>query len=279
MSVSSRNNIQLSGVIGAQAMVFAHGFGCDQQMWRLVAPAFEDRYSVVLFDHVGCGRSDLSCYDPHRYRNLAGYATDVIELLVELQLERVVFVGHSVSAMIGVLAAIERPDLFDSLILVGPSARYIDDRDYRGGFTPADIDELLVVMSSNYLGWSEKMAPIVMGNADRPELGEELTQLFCANDPEIATQFAAAFFLADNRADLPRCLTPCLVMQLTDDVIAPLEAGAYVHRHLVNSEFLVMQASGHCPNLSAPEETITAMNSYLARGPTNLSWEHRVGPG
>ena len=170
MSVRSRNNVQISGVAGAQAMVFAHGFGCDQQMWRLVAPAFEDRYSVVLFDYVGCGRSDLSCYDTHRYRNLAGYVCDVLELLAELELERVIFVGHSVSAMIGVLAAIERPELFDALILVGPSARYIDDGDYRGGFTPADIDELLAVMSSNYLGWSEATAPLVMGNADRPEL-------------------------------------------------------------------------------------------------------------
>ena len=264
MSVRVRNNVQVSGVPGAQAMVFAHGFGCDQQMWHLVAPAFEDRYSVVLFDHVGSGRSDLSCYDVHRYSNLVGYARDVLELLRELQLERVIFVGHSVSAIIGVLAAIERPELFESLVLIGPSARYIDDRDYRGGFSPADIDELLMVMSSNYLGWSAAMAPIVMGNADRPDLGEELTQRFCANDPEIARHFAAATFLADNRADLPRCTTPSLVLQLTDDVIAPIEACEYVHRHLVNSELRIMKATGHCPNLSAPAETIDAINHYLA---------------
>ncbi len=266
MSVRVRNNVKVSGVPGGQAMVFAHGFGCDQQMWRLVAPAFEDRYSVVLFDHVGSGRSDLSSYEAHRYTNLDGYARDVLELLLELQLERVIFVGHSVSAMIGVLAAIERPELFESLVLVGPSARYVDDRDYRGGFAAADIDELLIVMSRNYLGWSAAMAPIVMGNADRPELGEELTQLFCANDPEIAKHFAAATFLADNRADLPRCATPSLVLQMTDDVIAPIEAGEYVHRHLVNSELRILKATGHCPNLSAPAETIAAMNAYLAAG-------------
>jgi sigma-B regulation protein RsbQ len=245
-------------------MVFAHGFGCDQSMWRLVAPAFEDDFRVVLFDHVGAGGSDLAAYDPDRHASLDGYADDVVELLEELALGPVVFVGHSVSATIGLLAAARRPDLFDRLVLVGPSPRYIDDDGYRGGFSADEIDELLETMDANYLGWSAFIAPVIMGNQDRPELGEELTNAFCRTDPAIAKRFARTTFLSDNRADLAAVRTPSLVVQCSEDVIAPVEVGRYVHENLAGSEFALIDAVGHCPNLSAPQALITAMREYIS---------------
>jgi len=245
-------------------MVLAHGFGCDQSMWRLVAPAFEDDYRVVLFDHIGAGGSDLTAYDPDRHASLEGYADDVVELLEELALGPVVFVGHSVSATIALLAAARRPELFDRLVLVGPSPRYIDDDGYRGGFTAEEIDELLATMDANYLGWSAFIAPVIMGNADRPELGEELTNSFCRTDPAIAKRFARTTFLSDNRADLAAVRTPSLVVQCREDAIAPVEVGEYVHDRLADSKLTLIDAVGHCPNLSAPEELITAMREYLS---------------
>lgn len=262
MTVLQRHNVKISGA-GTQSMVFAHGFGCDQNMWRFVAPAFEDRYRIILFDHVGAGGSDLAAYDPNKYRSLDGYAEDVIELCSALGVTGGVFVGHSVSAMIGVLAAKRAPDLFDRLVLIGPSPRYIDDDNYVGGFTENQIDELLDFLDSNYMGWSHAMAPVIVGNPDRPELGEELTNSFCRTDPEIARRFARATFLADNRADLKDVETRALVLQCSDDVIAPRAVGEYVHRHLRNSELVLMEATGHCPNLSHPEETIAAMRAFL----------------
>jgi sigma-B regulation protein RsbQ len=246
-------------------MVFAHGFGCDQNMWRHVAPRFADRYRVVLFDHVGAGGADRSAYDPDRHSSLAGYAADVIELVRALDLHDVVFVGHSVSAMIGVLAAADAPERFAHLVLVGPSPRYLDDPDtgYVGGFTPDDIDGLLDSLASNYLGWSAAMAPAIVGNAERPELGAELTESFCRADPEIQRRFAEATFRADNRADLARVATPCLVLQCRDDIIAPDAVGEYVHEHLADSVLVRMAATGHCPNLSAPDETTEAIDAYL----------------
>jgi sigma-B regulation protein RsbQ len=244
-------------------MLFAHGFGCDQQMWRLVAPAFEEDHRIVLFDHVGAGGSDKSAYDRQRYGSLDGYAEDVLEICEELGLTRVIFVGHSVSAVIGVLAAIREPDRFEKLILVGPSPRYLDDGGYSGGFSRADIDELLESLESNYLGWSSAMAPIIMGNADRPELGEELTNSFCRTDPEIAGHFARVTFLSDNRADLAKVNTPSLILQCSDDAIAPQAVGEYVHEQIPRSSLVVMNATGHCPNLSAPAETIAAIRAFL----------------
>jgi sigma-B regulation protein RsbQ len=264
MEVAARNNVSLSGPVGAQPLVFAHGFGCDQNMWRFVAPAFEDRYRVVLFDHVGAGRSDLTAYDPQKYASLAGYATDVLELCRELELHDVVFVGHSVSAMIGVLAAAQEPQRFARLVLVGPSPRYLDDDGYVGGFGRADIDGLLESLESNYLGWSAAMAPAIVGNADRPELGEELTNSFCRTDPAIARQFARVTFLSDNRSDLRTVEVPTLVLQCREDVIAPLEVGTFVAAEMPNAELVLLDATGHCPNLSAPDETIAAIEAFLA---------------
>lgn len=244
-------------------MVFAHGFGCDQQMWRLVTPAFERTHRVVLFDHVGAGRSEAAAYDRRKYATLGGYAADVLEICHALALSDVIFVGHSVSAMIGVLAANREPGRFKALVLVGPSPRYIDDAGYVGGFSRADIEGLLDSLDSNYLGWSQSMAPAIMGNPDRPELGQELTNSFCQTDPEIASHFARVTFFSDNRQDLGAVRIPALVLQCSEDVIAPPAVGEYVHRHMPGSQLVVMKATGHCPNLSAPEETVAAIRTFL----------------
>jgi sigma-B regulation protein RsbQ len=264
VSVLTRNNVQVHGPADGQPMLFAHGFGCDQSMWRFVWPAFSDRYRIVLFDHVGYGGSDASAFDPRRHSSLEGYADDVVAICDELGLDRLVFVGHSVSAMIGVLAAIARPERFARLVLVGPSPRYLDDEGYVGGFSEEDIAGLLESLESNYLGWSSTMAPVIMGNPDRPELSEELTNSFCRTDPAIAAAFARATFLGDNRRDLERVRTPTLVLQASDDVIAPLPVGEYVHDRLPDSQFVLLDAIGHCPNLSAPDQTIAAIERFLA---------------
>jgi sigma-B regulation protein RsbQ len=244
-------------------MVFAHGFGCDQNMWRFVAPGFEDDFRVILFDHIGAGGSDPGAYDTERHTSLAAYADDVLDICRELDLRDIVFVGHSVSAMIGVLAAAKEPDLFAKLVLVGPSPRYINDGAYVGGFTEADIAGLLDSLESNYLGWSSAMAPVIMGNADRPELGDELTASFCRSDPEIARRFASVTFLSDNRADLARVSTPSLVLQCASDVIAPIAVGEFVNQALTDSTLVYLDATGHCPNLSAPEETTRAIAAFV----------------
>jgi sigma-B regulation protein RsbQ len=263
MNVLARNNVRVSGRTDAPAMVFAHGFGCDQNMWRFITPAFEDAHRIVLFDHVGAGGSDLNAYSRDRYGTLQGYADDVLQIYRELELADTIFVGHSVSAMIGVLAAITDPDRFAKLILIGPSPRYIDDTDYVGGFQEPDIEALLDSLDSNYFGWSSAMAPVIMGNADRPELASELTNSFCRTDPEIARHFAGVTFLSDNRADLSQLKTSSLILQCADDAIAPRAVGEYVHSQIPDSELVMMRATGHCPNLSAPAETIAAIKDFL----------------
>lgn len=254
-------------------MVFAHGFGCDQNMWRFITPAFEDEYRIVLFDYVGSGGSDLSAYDPKRYAELGGYADDVLDVCDALDLEGAIFVGHSVSSVIGMLASIKRPDLFERLILVGPSPSYIDHPpDYVGGFDRADIEGLLDLMDKNYIGWANFLAPTVMANPERPELARELEESFCSTDPVIARQFAEATFYADNRDDLPKVSVPSLIMQCSEDAVAPLEVGHYMHRHLADSTLRIMKATGHCPHMSHPEETIRTIKEYLAEaGPHGRS--------
>jgi sigma-B regulation protein RsbQ len=244
-------------------MVFAHGYGCDQTMWRAITPAFEEDYRIILFDHVGSGRSDLGAYDPQRYTTLQAYADDLLQICDELDVRHGVFVGHSVSAVIGVLAAIAQPDRFDRLVLVGPSPRYIDDGDYRGGFSASDIKELLEFQDANYLGWSRELAPAIMGNADRPELSDELTNSFCRTDPSIARQFAAVTFLSDNRADLPKVQARTLILQCREDIIASEAVGEYVHRAIPNSDLVHLNATGHCPHVSAPAQVVTAIRSFL----------------
>jgi sigma-B regulation protein RsbQ len=263
MSTLARNNVKVLGW-GSKPMVFAHGFGCDQNMWRFVAPAFEDEYRTILFDHVGAGKSDLASYSREKYSSLDAYAGDMLEIFDELHLAPVIFVGHSVSSMIGILAAIRKPEAFDRLILVGPSPCYINDGGYRGGFARPDVEALLDVLDRNYLGWSSTMAPLIMGNPERPELSSELTESFCRTDPDIAANFARVTFLSDNRSDLPFVRTPSLILQCAEDVIAPGEVGEFLHRQLADSRLVLMKATGHCPNLSAPGETIDAIKQYLA---------------
>jgi sigma-B regulation protein RsbQ len=267
MDPVARHNVRLRGRADGQPIVFAHGFGCDQNMWRFVAPAFEDDFRVVLFDHVGAGESDLSTYDASRYSSLDAYAEDVNLLCSALDLHDAIFVGHSVSAMIGVLALRDAdPGRFAKLVMVSPSPRYIDDEGYTGGFSRADIDELLDSLASNYLGWSSAMAPVIMGTPDRPELGEELTASFCRTDPDIARDFARATFLSDNRADLAQVDVPTLVLQCSQDAIAPVEVGRYVHESIPGSTLVMLDAIGHCPNLSAPEATTAAIADFVRAG-------------
>ena len=257
-----RNHIVQRGN-SARAMLFAHGFGCDQNMWRFVAPAFEGEFRTILFDHVGAGRSDLSAYDPAKYSSLSGYADDVVEIGRELGIVGGVFVGHSVSGMIGLLASVKAPELFESLVLVGPSARYIDDGEYYGGFSATQIEELLEGLEDNHMGWSASMAPAIMGNPDRPELGEELTNSFCRTDPEIAKAFARVTFTSDNRADLPKVRARTLIIQAQEDIIASERVGEYVHAHIPGSAMVIINATGHCPNLSAPAEVIAAIKDFV----------------
>nr|WP_268234435.1 alpha/beta hydrolase [Mycetocola zhadangensis] len=261
--VRARNNVTVSGNPSGRPIVFAHGFGCSSEMWHAVAPRFEDEHCVVRFDHVGAGRSDLSAYDKGKYDSLHGYADDVLEILDDLDLTDAVFVGHSVSAMIGVLAATKNPARFGALILVGPSPRYINADGYVGGFERADIDALLDSLDANYLGWSASMAPLIMGNSSQPELGEMLTESFCSIDPTIARHFARVTFLSDNRHDLPLVTTPTLVLQSQQDIIAPLEVGQFVHESIPGSVLVVLDATGHCPNLSAPDELTAEIQAFL----------------
>lgn len=261
--VLKRNNVHVSGR-GAQPMLFAHGFGCDQNMWRFVVPAFEKDYRVVLFDYVGSGKSDLSAYDPARYSTLDGYASDVLDVCEALDLRDVILVGHSVSSMVGLLAAKRQPERFARLIMVGPSPRYINDVDYVGGFERPEIEGLLDLMDKNFIGWANFLAPVIMKNPDRPELEQELQQSFCSTDPKIARRFAEVTFFADNREDVPASPVPSLILQCAEDAIAPVEVGNYLARTMPRSTLRMMRATGHCPHLSHPDETIEAIREYLS---------------
>jgi sigma-B regulation protein RsbQ len=267
VSVLHANNVQVHGPADGRPMLFAHGFGCDQEMWRYVWPEFADEHRVVLADHVGHGGSDRGRFDPARYATLQGYAGDLLAIATELDLRDTVLVGHSVSAMIGALAVTAAPERFGALVMVSPSPRYLDDEGvgYRGGFSAQDIDELLASLDSNYLGWSSAIAPVIMGNPDRPELGRELENSFCATDPEIARHFARVTFLSDNRADLAHVPVPTLVLQCLEDAIAPTTVGAYVAAALPDARLVYLDAVGHCPNLSAPQATTTAIREFLAQ--------------
>ncbi|MFG2539626.1 alpha/beta fold hydrolase [Streptomyces sp. NPDC048511] len=263
MDIRRRNNVTVTGHADAPVLLLAHGFGCDQNMWRLVVPTLAESYRVVLFDYVGSGRADPSAWDERRYSSLEGYALDVLEVCEELDLRGITFVGHSVSAMIGVLAAAKAPQRISRLVMVAPSPRYIDEDGYRGGFSAEDIDELLESLESNYLGWSAAMAPVIMDNAERPELGQELTASFCATDPDMARVFARTTFLSDSREDLKTVTVPTLVLECRQDVIAPREVGAYIRAAIPGSRLVTLEATGHCPQLSAPQATARAIADFL----------------
>lgn len=260
-----RHNVTETGAgAGAKTMVLAHGFGCDQNMWRFVAPAFADTHRVVLFDHIGCGKADIRSYDPQRHARLDGYAEDVSNILDELDLSEVVFVGHSVSAMIGLLAAIREPRRFARLVMIGPSPHYLNEPpEYTGGFERADIEGLLHMMETNMLGWANFLAPAVMGAATPDELTQELRDSFCATDPFVTRRFAQATFLSDNRADLPHCPVRSLIIQCIEDAISPPSVARYVHEHTPGSTLAWLQASGHCPHMTHPAETVAAIRDYL----------------
>ncbi|TCD25474.1 alpha/beta hydrolase [Pedobacter psychrodurus] len=262
MDILKRNNVKVFGE-GNTTMVFAHGYGCDQNVWQDIINTFATGYRVVSFDYVGAGLSDLSAYDPARYSTLEGYTQDILEIYEALGLTDTILVAHSVSSMIGLLAGIKRPDYFRNIVFVGPSPRYLNDGEYFGGFEKEDLDGLFEMMDNNYLGWSRALAPSIMGNAERPELGERLTNSFCATDPEIAKQFARVTFLSDNRADLPHLTVPSLTLQCSNDMIAPIAVGEYMNRNMQGNTLVVMDATGHCPHMSAPGETIKAIKDYL----------------
>lgn len=264
MTASSRNNVNVVGPVDAPAIMLAHGFGCDQNLWRLVVPELVPHFRVVLFDHVGSGAADPTAWDASRYASLQGYADDILEILSELDLHDVTFVGHSVAAMMGVLAVATDASRFAKLVLLTPSPRYIDDEDYRGGFSHTDIEELLESLESNYLGWSRAMAPVIMGTPEHPELADELTESFCRTDPDCARVFARTTFLSDNRSDLHRVSVPALVIECEHDVIAPREVGAYVHRHIAGSRLVTLATTGHCPHLSAPRATAEVIAEFAA---------------
>jgi sigma-B regulation protein RsbQ len=264
MTLRDRHNIHVVGS-GDKDMILLHGYGCDQNMWRLIAPAFEKEYRIVLYDLVGSGKSDLSAYDRKKYSTLNGHAQDLLAVTAELTRGPAVFVGHSVSAMIGLLAGVAKPSAFAAHVMVAPSPCYINDGDYHGGFERSDIDSLLDTVDSNYLGWASAIAPKIMGAPDRPQLGEELTNSFCRTDPEIAKHFARVTFTSDNRADVPKLKEPTLVLQCSDDIIAPRSVGDYLHRHLPKSTLALIDNIGHCPHLSAPEQIIDAMRPFLQR--------------
>ncbi len=262
MTIQDKHNVAIFGH-GEREMVFMHGFGCDQNVWRHVAPCFENDYRIVLFDHVGAGKSDLSQYDEGKYASLQGYADDLIALVRELGLRQPVVVGHSVSAMIAVLAAVREPELFSQLVLLGPSPHYLNDGDYPGGFERKDIDDLLSAMDSNFFGWSSMITPVIMGNSDRPELAGELNENFCRTDPSIARQFARVTFLSDSRDDLPKLTVPSLIVQCSTDALVPMAIGDYMHAQMPGSTLAVLAATGHCPHMSDPRETAGVIKNWL----------------
>lgn len=262
-NILKRNNVNVIGK-GDQPMLFIHGFGCDQNMWRFVTPAFEERYKIILIDLVGCGKSDDSAYDPEKYDTLQGHVNDVLEICSVLALKNVILVGHSISANISLLSSISNNKIFEKLILVCPSPKFLNEDGYTGGFDQKDIDGLIDAIESNYLGWSKAIAPVIMSNVERPELSNELEKSFCSNNPEIAIHFAKVTFLCDNRNALEKVKTKTLVLQSKTDNLAAVSVGEYVHDNIKNSVFKILETDGHCPHLSHPNETILAIKEFLS---------------
>ncbi|WP_426490641.1 alpha/beta fold hydrolase [Hymenobacter sp. 102] len=263
MDVLKRNNVRILGN-GTHTLLFVNGFGCDQTIWRYITPAFSEQFRLVLYDHVGSGLSDKTAYEPPRYASLDGYAHDVLDICQQLGLRQVTLIGHSVGAMIGILAAIREPQLFQQLLLLCPSPCYLNEGSYHGGFARRDLEQMLDFMEQDFVGWAEYITPFIMGNPDRPSLTAELAHSFCQNDPVIARQFARVTFLGDNRADVAQCQTPCLLVQCAEDVIAPLEVGDYLQACLPHARLITLPVAGHCPHVSAPTETLSALEAYMA---------------
>ena len=262
MSATARNNVRGARSEGPP-LVFAHGYGCDQAMWRHIAPRFEDSHRTILYDLTGCGKSDVSAYDFDRHATLEGHADDLLEICRELGVTNATVIGHSVSCTIATLASLRAPDIVSKIVMVCPSPSFIDDGSYVGGFTRADIDELLEFLDGNFLGWSRHIAPVIMGVPERPELAAELSNSFCQTDPEVAKHFAAVTFLADHRDDFARLRTPALIVQCSRDTLAPVAVGEWLHRNIEGSSLAIIDASGHCPHLSAPDLTLAALERFV----------------
>lgn len=262
--IKYRNNVTILGK-GKQTIVFGHGLGCDQTIWKYITPPFEEKYQIVLFDYVGSGNSDLSAYESDRYKDLNGYAMDLLEIIEALALKDVIFIGHSVSSMIGTLASIQQPEVFKCLIMIAPSPRYINDINYIGGFNEEDVKELLTMMEMNFVGWASVTAPLAMNNPQNPKLGQDLQSRFCSGDPIITREFAQATFLSDHRNDLSQISVPTLIIQCSEDSMVPKEVGEYLHQHIQNSTLLLTEAKGHYPQLSDPTETVAIIQNYLAQ--------------
>jgi sigma-B regulation protein RsbQ len=262
--ILKRHNVQVWGS-GSSTLLFAHGMGCDQKVWRLITPAFEADYTIVAFDYIGSGKSEWSAYNKDKYSSLHGYGADMQDICSALALQNVVLVAHSVSSMIGLLAAMDNPALFKAIVMIGPSPYYMNDKGYAGGFERQEIEALLDLMETNYRKWAGAFAPLAMGNSNKPELSQDLNASFCSTDPAITLDFARLTFLSDNRSDLPKLQTPCLILQTAEDIIAPLSVGAYMHQALPGSTLVYMKATGHFPHLSAPEETVNEIKHYLEK--------------
>lgn len=263
MEITKRNNVKIIGK-GSQVIMFAHGFGADQNSWKGIIPAFIPDFKIILFDYVGSGNSDIGSYNASRYNNLSGYADDVIDICKALDLEDVIFVGHSVSSMVGVLASLKMPSLFKKIVFIGPSPRYINDEGYYGGMEEPDLEALLEMMDSNYLGWAGNMAPAIVGNADRPEHWENLSASFCATDPNIAKQFARVTFLSDNRKDLPLLKIPSLTIQCRDDILTSETVAKYILKHTPGNKMVLLDSTGHCPHLTDTDNVIKTIKEFIA---------------
>lgn len=262
-NILKRNNVNIVGE-GQKTIVFGHGFACDQTIWNSILPYFKKDYRIVLYDYVGSGKSDITAFDKNRYNTLHGYSKDLLEILEALNLDKIIFVGHSVSAMIGLLASIKKPELFEAMILIGSSARYLNDEpNYHGGFDERDVQELIEMMEMNFTGWATAAAAIFMNNPDRHSLTENLIKTYTDENPVIMKNFAEATFLSDHRQDLPLVTVPSFIMQCSEDSVVPLQAAQYLQEHLPNNRFVLMNSTGHYPHLSNPEETIMLIKNYI----------------
>ena len=262
-SILERNNVKILGN-GSKTMIFAHGFGSDQTAWRHQVAAFASNYRIVLFDHVGAGKSDFSAYSPRRYSSLYSYSEDLLDLCAELKLTQCILVGHSVSGMVSLLAALVEPQRFSQLIFISASPRYLNDEGYFGGFEQSDLDALYAAMSSNYYAWVSGFAPIAMGNPEKPELALEFANTLAAIRPDIAQAVARVIFQSDHRAELPRLTLPTTILQASGDIAVPIEVGQYMAAQIADSQLIPIQAQGHLPHISAPDVVTHAIASCLA---------------
>lgn len=263
MDIIKKNNVKVVGK-GEQVILCAHGFGCEQSMWKYITPMFMDRYKIIVFDYVGAGLSDLSAYNSEKYGELDGYKQDILDVIDELHLQEVILIGHSISSMIGMLAAIERPEVFKKLIMIGPSPCYLNTDDgFKGGFEKEDVEELLLMMEMNFTGWASYMAPVGMGEEASQHLTQDLEQVFISTNPKIAREFAEVTFYSDYRHRLHEMQVPTLILQCAEDSIVPLHIGSYLHQQLANSTLRVMKIKGHYPHISHPRETYVEINNFL----------------